>query len=68
MKKYDEAIILLEKATILIPESYFSYYNLAFCYKNKQKYDEARKYIEKSVELNPDYIESQYMNAQIYIL
>lgn len=65
-KKYEEAI---EKCLFILhlnPLSQDALYNLAFCYFNLQKYDEAMKTAVKMREFYPDNLNLQVLQGKIY--
>ncbi|MCL2283838.1 MAG: tetratricopeptide repeat protein [Fibromonadales bacterium] len=45
----------------------YNYYNMGMTYHDKQEYDRAIENFEKTIELQPDYVEAYYSIAAIYL-
>jgi protein O-mannosyl-transferase len=54
LKKYDEAIIILNKAKGIYPTSYKIFNNLGYIYTSIGKYDSALSNFNKAITLEPD--------------
>ena len=51
---YNNAIAAYKKSAELFPDE-ATYYNIGLIYEDKQQYNEALKYYNKALELNPKY-------------
>lgn len=54
-ENYKEAAAKYLNAIMLDRDNAVIYFNLGVCYKHLEKYDKAIQYLEKSVEIKPDY-------------
>ncbi len=60
-QEWDRAVPVLEEVTadMLYATPHFPLANLGWAYYNKAKYDKARQYLEKALELQPDFFIAQ---------
>lgn len=65
--KNDDALRLLGEAKAEDPSNFSLFFAEGIIYLNMLKYDEAIASLEKSVELNPDFFETQYGVGAAYI-
>ncbi|HPF07211.1 MAG TPA: tetratricopeptide repeat protein [Spirochaetota bacterium] len=64
-KKYNEAIIQLNKAIIIDPDYVKALSNLAVCYFHLTDYRKAYHYYKKAEKLNNDYVRSRFTREKI---
>jgi uncharacterized protein (TIGR02466 family) len=58
IRRYDDAIPLLERSLRHSPDQPFVLNNLALCYKNKQNFERAERLFQKAIQLKPDFKEA----------
>jgi tetratricopeptide (TPR) repeat protein len=66
LKRYDEAIKVLDHAVALDPKNEGAYFNLALSYTNKGDIEKGLFYFLKVTDLNPKRAEAYYYEGQIY--
>lgn len=66
LKRYDEAIPLLNHVVQLYPDHSDAFYNLALAYTNKGDFDNGLKYFAKVNELSPQRADAYYFTGKIY--
>ena len=54
-REYDSSIFYFERATQLDPMYYQAYNNMGFAYEKKGDLNNARKFYQKAVEINPNF-------------
>ena len=67
-QQYDDAIHIVESIIDIIPNDHLAYHRLALLYKAKGDYESAIRYHQKSVELNPDNVNSYWYLSQTQLL
>ncbi|MEQ6123276.1 tetratricopeptide repeat protein [Pseudotenacibaculum sp. MALMAid0570] len=67
LKKMDKFGELMEEAIKNDPNNPILYYNLGVVNYNENKYEDAKKYYKKAIELKPDYYDA-HMNMAVAIL
>jgi tetratricopeptide (TPR) repeat protein len=66
---YDEdAIRMYQSSLEFYGEDPALYYELALCYYNLQGFEKALEYIEKSLSLDPDFVDSQKLRGLIEVI
>jgi len=63
--EYETALSLFTLNTLLYPDDWNVWDSLAECHFNQEQWDEARKYYEKSIELNPENENGKRMLGEI---
>ncbi|MFN3952461.1 MAG: tetratricopeptide repeat protein [Thermaurantimonas sp.] len=58
--KFNEALEMFTKATMVNPQDEQSYFNMGFIHVEIQKYDVARDYFDKAVRANPESFKAYY--------
>ena len=53
--EFDSAAFYFEKCTVLDPTNYEAYNNLGLAWEKQGDLKKARKFYQKSIEINPDY-------------
>ena len=65
-KKYQKAILFLNKAIELNPEFKEAYYNLGISYERLGKYKDAIKNLKEAIKLSPDDANAYYALGYVY--
>ena len=65
LKRYDEAIPVLNHIVQIFPDYTEAYYNLALAYTNKGDFDNGLKYFTKVIEMDPKRAEAFYYSGKI---
>ena len=65
-KKYQKAIVFLQKAIELNPEFKEAYYNLGLSYERLGEYKDAIKNLKKAIQLSPDDANAYYALGYVY--
>lgn len=65
VNKLDEAQVILDRAIALVPQAPQPYWMKAVAYLYMQKFDKAREYAQKALDLNPDIVGSQELHKYI---
>jgi len=65
-KKYQKAILFLNKAVELNPEFKEAYYNLGLSYERLGKYKDAIKNLKEAIKLSPDDANAYYALGYVY--
>lgn len=58
--KFNEALEMFTKATIIDPNDEQSYFNMGFIHIEIKKYDAARDYFDKAIKANPESFKAYY--------
>jgi len=68
-KEWDKAIPVLKEVTVdmLYATPQYPLTNLGWAYYNKREYDTARKYLEKALDLKPDFFTAQLNLGRTYL-
>jgi tetratricopeptide (TPR) repeat protein len=66
LKKYDEAIKVLDHAVALDPKHEGAYFNLALSYTNKEDMDKGLFYFSKVIEINPKRGDANYYSGMLF--
>jgi len=67
LKRYNEAITYLKRATEISSSYYIPYFNLGGIFVRMKKYDEAKNWFKKSLEIEPNCFEAYLCVAEIYL-
>ena len=66
LKDYNKAIDLWKKTIKIDPNFVSGFNNLGNAFLKIKKFEEAIKYLNKSLELKPDFFETHYTLSEIY--
>jgi len=65
---YLNAELIYLEAKKIFPNSKYVLYNLALLYANQKKYNQAIKYINKSIQIDENFAEANYALSHIYLI